>query len=153
MADFPAQNLTAGATIPFEGNGAPSNAQALAWGYTPVYHGITNTIQGQSLASFEFDYVEPQITNLSPAPGSVIYPWTTVSFDVTDETGILFLEIQADHGTREVIHDGDAFVYPYTTSSRVPVENGWRYQVRRTGGWKTSPRFLVRAFDTAGNEG
>lgn len=91
----------------------------------------------------------PTVVNQTPSPGSTIYPGDTVSFDVTDVRPFLFLEVQVDLARREVIHDGDQFLNPYLTSIRVPIPGGWRYQVRRSGGWNAGPTFRVRVYDTA----
>lgn len=89
----------------------------------------------------------PQVANQTPAPGGILYPGDTVSFDVVDIRALFFIEIQVDQGRREVIHDGDSFVAPYQTSIRVPISGGYRYQVRRSGGWVAPATFRVRAYD------
>lgn len=91
----------------------------------------------------------PAVANQSPAPGSTISPGATVSFDVVDVRAFLFLEVQVDQAQREVIHDGDSFLIPYLGSIRFAIPGGWRYQVRRTGGWVVGPTFRVRVYDVA----
>ncbi len=91
---------------------------------------------------------DPEITNRSPAPDATVYPGDTVSFDISDVVPLFFIEVQVDQIRREVIHDGDEFLTPYLTSIRIPISGGWRYQIRRTGGWIAPPTFRVRAFDT-----
>lgn len=93
--------------------------------------------------------IVPVVQNQFPAPNATIYPGDTVSFDVFDIRPLFFVEIQVDQIRREVIHDGDTFVDPYQTSVRIAIPGGWRFQVRRSGGWVAPPTFRVRAYDTS----
>lgn len=95
--------------------------------------------------------IVPTITNISPAPGTSLAATQSVVFDATDNTGLLFAEIQVDQIRREIVHDGDVFLDPYTFSSRVVITGGWRYTVTRTGGWVTAPTFRARLIDVSGN--
>ncbi len=99
------------------------------------------------------DHNPPEIRNLEPVAGSGIYALQTIIFEIVDDTGLLFVEVQVNHGAREVVHDGDQFLAPYLTSIRYPITNGWAYQIRRSGGWRVSPEFLVRAIDVSANMG
>lgn len=151
MADFPAQSLADGALAPVHGSPAPAGATSFTG--IVLIQGLLVDIPTQALMNIPVpDVTDPMITNQDPAPGSALSPGSTVNFDVTDNEGLLFVEIQVDHGSREVVHDGDTFVDPYLASTRVPITDGYRYQVRRTGGWQTGPTFRVRVFDTSGNE-
>lgn len=97
------------------------------------------------------DQVDPRITDISPAPGTTIYPQTVISFKVTDNNGIYLVELQVDQGQREVIHDGIAFLYPYLHSTIAEIVGGYQFQVRRTGGWRKPPTFYLRALDPSFN--
>ena len=91
----------------------------------------------------------PTVGNLNPANGSDIYKLTPIEFDVTDTRALGLVEVQADQATREVIHDGDRFLYPYSGSQRWAIPGGFHFLIVRTGGWVTSPVFHVRALDSS----
>ena len=101
------------------------------------------------------DTTAPTLTNVSPASGSTIGAADSVTFDVTDETGlrevIVAVEFLAS-GSYEVVHDGTSFAQAYRSSSRTAVTGGYRYTVSRAGGWPSSPQIRIFAIDTSGNE-
>lgn len=98
----------------------------------------------------------PQVSNVEPTVGTAIARTDPVFFDVTDDSGafrrIIVTATFAD-GSSEVVHDGDNFAARYgATSTRDPILNGWRYRVRRTGGWPYGPTIRAYAIDPEGNE-
>lgn len=97
------------------------------------------------------DQVDPRITDISPPPGTTIFPLTEISFNVTDNNGLFLVELQVDQGQREVVHDGDSFLYPYLHCTRVAIVGGYYFQIRRTGGWRKPPTFHLRALDPSFN--
>lgn len=101
----------------------------------------------------------PTITNYQPPIGTPIVATSPIQFDVLDdETNFrrVFVEVAFPDstGVTEVVHDGTGFQGLYSAgSSRVIITGGFRYLVRRSGGWPGTPEFLVFAIDHAGNEG
>lgn len=98
------------------------------------------------------DNFPPQLSALSPSAGSPIYTNTAIQFTISDDKNLRLVEIQVDQTTREVIFDGDIFLYPYLASTRTATTGGFTFQIVRFGGWSSAPRFHVRAFDSAFNE-
>ena len=103
------------------------------------------------------DLTPPQVTNLSPAIGTVLLPTDSISFDVTDNLGlftrIIIVAWFRSTGIQEVIHDGDGFTGYYTsTSSRVLISGGYRYIVNRFSGWVSAPTIRIFSIDNDGNE-
>jgi len=100
------------------------------------------------------DTVPPTIGNFAPTPGTPLQRNTAVSFDVLDLSGLLRVEVSVTlGGDRFVVHDGDTFVGQYVNlSTRSPIVDGFRFNVRHNGGWIEPPTFRVHAVDTSGNE-
>lgn len=100
----------------------------------------------------------PVIDNFDPPVGTPLARSDSVSFDVTDDTGLLRGEVFVTlGGDTFVVHDGDNFRGQFANlSSRSPIvaglSSGFRYTVRRNGGWIESPTFEVHATDTSGQE-
>jgi hypothetical protein len=95
----------------------------------------------------------PVIGNFSPSVGTPIGRNESVSFDVTDDTGLLRAEIWVTLGIDTfVVHDGDVFLGAFAISTRSTIAGGFRFTVRRNGGWPSSPTFTIHATDTAGQE-
>jgi len=102
------------------------------------------------------DTTAPVISNPQPTPGTPIAIAQPVSVDVTDDTGLfrrILLGVELG-GIIELCWDGDAWIGNYSTPAceRVPITNGFRFTVLRTGGWTASPTLRVFAFDRGGNE-
>ena len=98
------------------------------------------------------DTTPPTIDNFSPVVGTPLARNDAVSFDITDASGLLRAEVWLVLGADViVVHDGDKFRFT-NFSSRAAIVNGFRYTVRRNGGWLEPPTFEVHATDTDGNE-
>lgn len=100
----------------------------------------------------------PDFKAFSPTPGQAIGRLQHVAFDVTDDTGrfiMLFVTATFVDGTTECVWDGEKFTPRYAaTSSVVSVQCGFRFTIRRAGGWVLSPlRIEVVAIDEDGNVG
>lgn len=99
--------------------------------------------------------VPPVVTIVSPTPGSNITPDTEFVVEVTDNSGeftIVILDVTYPDGNSEAIYDGVDFKPFYRRRSSVtPVANGYRFAVRRLGGWPASPTFRVDPRDPSGN--
>lgn len=101
------------------------------------------------------DPVAPTVENITPAAGSPISSGTTLGFDVVDNVALRRVVVLARFvgGAQDVVHDGDAFAATYARgSTRTAIAGGWRYRIRRVGGWPSSPSILPLAVDTSGNE-
>lgn len=102
------------------------------------------------------DDFPPFIGNWSPFAGAEISRLGTIEFDITDDTGIADTEVTAlfDAGVAESVWTEEAgFAEPYRRGSgRVAITDGYRWILRRTGGWPAaSARVDVVATDLAGN--
>lgn len=102
------------------------------------------------------DQENPVIQNFSPPPGTVIERTQFIAFDVVDNSGkfaIVFVMARFPDGSCECVWDGSTFAPRYGAgSSRVLIDCGFRYTVRRTGGWLSTPLTIeARAVDAAGN--
>lgn len=95
------------------------------------------------------------IGNWEPLVGGFISRLDVVSFDVTnDEWRIVDTDIRTYYtdGAVETVWMGSEFGALYRRgSARLPIAGGYRYIIRRTGGW-LSPNFRIRvtATDLAG---
>jgi hypothetical protein len=102
------------------------------------------------------DTIAPEVENVSPTEGTPIARTDPIFFDVTDDSGAFRrIIVAADFadGSSEVVHDGDNFTARYAqTSAREPIAGGFRYRVRRTGGWPYGPSVRAFAYDPSGNE-
>lgn len=117
----------------------PTNADPPFW---------TGTIAKQ-------DSANPVAAVVSPPEGSSISSTTPLVIDVTDDLGLRRVIIAArfPDGTAELVHDGDLFSTRYASSSKTAISGGFRFTLRRQGGWFASPTIQVFPFDTSGNEG
>lgn len=97
------------------------------------------------------DSAPPTVTLVSPAPGTLISRSTPFVIDVTDDAeGVFACLFMRSRESRvyEVAWDGDAFSDLYArASARASVSGGWRFTLRREGGWPGAPAFTVRALD------
>jgi hypothetical protein len=96
----------------------------------------------------------PVVSNVIPQILSQVIGDATLQFDVTDPDGdihdLWLYAIFTTAGTHEMIHDGENSFAPYylQSSRREAITNGWRYTLRRVGGWPESPQIRIRGFDT-----
>ncbi len=100
------------------------------------------------------DTANPVVDNYSPAVGSTVNEADPIFFDVTDDSGQFASIIVAikQGGRTEQVHDGSTFLAPYLDlSSRSNKLGGFRYRVRRTGGWIDTVVQSVSAVDSSGN--
>jgi hypothetical protein len=107
-----------------------------------------------ALSSGDPDVTNPVVDNYSPAIGSTLNEADPIFFDVTDNSGqfaSIIIAIKQGDAT-EVVHDGTDFLEPYDDlSGRSNIAEGFRYRIRRSGGWVD--RVVQSAFvvDAAGN--
>ncbi len=104
------------------------------------------------------DTTDPAISNVSPAEMSELEEDTTIGFDVTDAgtLALVLVYVVLPSGDTEVIHDGSDFTARYgAESTRETITDGWRFAVRRNGGWPLSQggtlSIRVSASDAGGN--
>lgn len=110
-------------------------------------------INGQGGAPGGGDITDPLIDNFDPPVGTPLNRNDAVSFDVTD-LNLVRAEVFVDIGGDVfVVHDGDRFRGNFSNySTRSVITNGFRFTVRRNGGWIAAPAFEVHAIDSGGNE-
>jgi hypothetical protein len=102
------------------------------------------------------DIVAPVVDNFVPVAGTQIAASDSIAFDVTDDQGSfarIFVGVEfVQSGDQEIAHDGTTFTGRYVqASTRVAIANGYRYTLRRLGGWTSAPKIRVWPIDTAGN--
>lgn len=101
------------------------------------------------------DSTAPVIENFVPAIGTEIARTDPIQFDVTDETELASVYITAryEDGTAECVWDHDSFQARFLAgSSRSEITDGYRFVIRRAGGWLNTPIILdIVAVDTSGN--
>jgi hypothetical protein len=101
------------------------------------------------------DEVPPTIENFVPAVGTPLKRSDSIRFDVLDNVSSLrraeiFVSLA---GETYVVHDGEKFRGQFSNlSTRTPIAGGFRFTVKRNGGWTSPPTFEVHAVDTSGNE-
>jgi hypothetical protein len=102
----------------------------------------------------------PVVGNFSPPSGAAITAGSMLQFDVTDaNSGGAFARVIVHFqfpslGEWEVAHDGDSFAPMYAGggSTREAIANGYRFKVKRSGGWPAPPVVKVFAVDAEGDE-
>lgn len=98
------------------------------------------------------------LSNRSPATSVAIGPSDPLSFDLTSTTSPQFKDIlvtakMAGTDLYEVVYDGVGFAPLYAALSTVQsIAGGYRFRVRRFGGWPAGPTLGIKAFDNSGNE-
>lgn len=101
------------------------------------------------------DAAPPEVGNFDPPADAPISRGTILNFDVTDDTGIASVFIGASFegvNRSEVVFAGQVFGPLYASSTRTPIAGGYRFAVRRVGGWPAglNPTLSIEAVDTAG---
>lgn len=99
------------------------------------------------------DAAAPTVALVSPADGSAIARTTPIVVDVTDASAFaaIFVWVVYPNGSTDVVHDGEGFAAAFGTSTRAGISGGYRYTLRRAGGWPAAPTVRVRPVDAAGN--
>ena len=95
----------------------------------------------------------PTITLVSPTEGPIDAN-TTIVLDVTDESDLVCVIVYVSYGDGlvEMIHDNVNFMPRFAASStKEEIVDGYRFTLRRSGGWPSSPTIRVRAVDSEGN--
>lgn len=118
------------------------------------------TVSGQRVIAGVFDTqvvavdtTPPVVALIEPADGGELDRFAAVVLEVTDETALGRVFVVARYptlGVEEVVHQGDRFAALYTgASSRASIAGGYRYSVRRNGGWPAPPVLTVYAPNAA----
>lgn len=100
------------------------------------------------------DTTAPDVALVTPADGSAMARAAPVVIEVTDASALaaIFAWVVYPNGNTEVAYDGEAFTAAFAGSStRVSISGGYRYTLRRAGGWPAAPTIRVRPVDVAGN--
>lgn len=102
------------------------------------------------------DSSSPTVTLVSPPVGSRLQRGTAIVIDVTDPSGLaavcMWAEYEAGGFPDDIIHNGERFSAQCREgSTREAIANGYRYTIRRAGGWPAPPTVYVRPVDTEGN--
>lgn len=104
------------------------------------------------------DTTKPVVAFVSPIESAQIETGDALVFDVTDNSGqlgrVLVAVVIASTADQELAHDGIAFTARYTAlSTRTAIVGGFRFSIRRTGGWPRGTTVTVRvwAVDPSGN--
>ncbi len=121
--------------------------------YSASRGGYAGTVWNLS-AAVETDTTAPVVDNFSPAVGSTVNEADPIFFDVTDDSGTFASIVIAikQEGATELVHDGSDFVEPYDDlSMRSNITGGFRYRIRRTGGWIDAVVQSAFVVDSAGN--
>lgn len=99
----------------------------------------------------------PEVTNITPTPGTQLQKNDPVSFDITDDEGLrrVFVAVRFQKlGVTEMVHDGSGFtdLYAGSPNQRISIPNGYRYNILRRNGWPDAPTVTAYAEDTEGQE-
>jgi hypothetical protein len=99
----------------------------------------------------------PVISNFNPATSVAIGPTDPISFDVVQGSNpfqdLWIAAKLAGTNLYEVIYDGAAFAPLYSAQSTIQnISGGYRFRLRRAGGWPGAPTVLAKVIDTAGGE-
>ena len=95
----------------------------------------------------------PTIGNFAPPVGTPLTRSASVAFDAVDDLLLRRVVVMVVLGAEVfVAHDGDTFCGAFAGSDRAVIAGGWRYTIRRNGGWVDPPVFKLLAIDTFGNE-
>lgn len=101
------------------------------------------------------DKVPPVVAFISPPAGHAVGKNEPIVLEVTDNKGelakVLITVSFANSSTTEVMFNGSSFLGAYANSSREAITNGWRFMLRRRGGWTGSPTVEAHVIDQGGN--
>lgn len=111
------------------------------------------TFAGAVSAPSGGDGAAPVVTLVAPLTGS-LEAFEPVVVDVTDNTalGRVFLVARMPASNlEELIYAGDRFTPQYAAqSSQVAIAGGFRFTVKRSAGWPSSPTLDAYAVDASG---
>jgi hypothetical protein len=105
------------------------------------------------------DTTAPVIDNFDPAVGSEIARTDPIQFDVTDDSeeefAFISIIVRYTDGVTENIYNGSGFSPRFLVgSAKVAITGGYRFTIRRTGGWLNTPIIMtITAIDSSGNVG
>lgn len=100
------------------------------------------------------DTDNPVVSNVEPSSLASLRKLDPISFTVTDNSGAFlttFITIEYANGVNELVYDGRFSAYYAAASSRTPTTNGYVYRLKRAGGWPSSPKLQVIAYDRSTN--
>jgi hypothetical protein len=99
------------------------------------------------------DGAAPVVTLVSPLTGFV-EAFQAVVIDVTDNVGLGRVFVVADmpgSGREELVYRGDRFTAQYAAqSTQVAIAGGFRFTIKRSAGWPSSPTLVAYAVDLTG---
>ncbi len=123
-------------------------------GVSPTHDTASTDHAGEFWDTQVSEAVDPIVTLVSPPEGR-INRHDALTVDVTDLSGFARVVVMAmfpsTSGPWEVAHDGLTFGPGYTGSERSTIPGGFRYTLRRDGGWFADPTLRVIAIDAKGN--
>lgn len=94
------------------------------------------------------------VSNIEPVPLLPVLPQDAIQFDITSPPGfalILPMISLNPFTVPEPVHDFENFEPLYAQrSSRTMIPNGFRYTIRRKGGWYAQPHLIIYAVDVTG---
>lgn len=99
------------------------------------------------------DETPPRIT-FALASGTTIGRSQEIVVDIEEETLLrasVIMVLFASQGAYEVAWDSSGFAPMYSDSQRTPLVDGYRYRLRRNGGWYATPTVRALAVDGGGN--
>lgn len=113
------------------------------------------TVIAVNTDGFEASTVPPVVGNWTPTVGAQITTTTPIGFDVTDAAGLsqVIVYAVAANGTTEQAFNGTTFTADYdAASTRTVISGGYRFSIRRDGGWTVAPQITVAAVNVNGIE-
>jgi hypothetical protein len=96
------------------------------------------------------DILPPEISNITPAPGTNIASTQTIEFDVTDaELRLVAIAVAFPDGTVDLAYDGTSLQGHYTNSPNqvTAIMDGYHFKLVRRGGWIGNPTIKYMALD------
>lgn len=104
------------------------------------------------------DTTPPVVTFVSPIEGTLLDPADALIFDVTDNSGslgrVMVAAVNQSTAEQELAFDGTSFTARFLAlSTQTAITNGYRFSLRRTGGWPAGADITIRVFavDPSGN--
>lgn len=102
------------------------------------------------------DTSAPVVANPYPSPGSKVASDQEIGADVTDDGAFRRIVVVAKFTgyPNEEVYDGQDFAPWYASSSTAtPITGGFRFRVKRHGGWPSAPSLKFIPIDQSGKEG